>query len=223
MCSFDYRFILCIAVSYWSSEAFNISIDIICSLIISKRGLSFCFCKFVMVWRHLSPIHLTDIPIDIRMEISGFPQQFETDQSPKHGLFRPDVSTVVWEWLLLPHHSTWTLSHIGEYSERLWAAYPATRGSISGGTGTVLCCVQTSSHPPQGALLRRVKRCGVKLTTFFHLVPRVRTSGSVHPLPRTSSWRDASLNVMGYISTDLSMSWIRILSCRSKFINIRPF
>jgi len=29
---------------------------------------------------------------------------------------------------------------------------------------------------------------GVKLTTHFHLVPRLRMHGCVSPLPHTSSW-----------------------------------
>jgi len=31
----------------------------------------------------------------------------------------------------------------------------------------------------------------VKLTTHFHLVPRLRIHGAIPPLPNTSSWRGA--------------------------------
>jgi hypothetical protein len=34
---------------------------------------------------------------------------------------------------------------------------------------------------------------GVKLTTHLQLVPRSRKCGSIHPLPHTPSWRNASL------------------------------
>jgi hypothetical protein len=43
------------------------------------------------------------------------------------------------------------------------------------------------------ALSPGVSGCGVKLTTHLQLVPRSRKCGSIHPLPRTSSWHSAYL------------------------------
>jgi hypothetical protein len=62
----------------------------------------------------------------------------------------------------------------------------------------VLHIVQTGSgvHPTSykmgtGALSRGLSGRGVKLTTHLQLVPRSRKCGSIHPLPHTSSWRNA--------------------------------
>jgi hypothetical protein len=38
---------------------------------------------------------------------------------------------------------------------------------------------------------RQIEEDVVKLTTHLKLVPRSRKRGSIHPLPRTSSWRSA--------------------------------
>jgi hypothetical protein len=52
-----------------------------------------------------------------------------------------------------------------------------------------------STQPPikwvPGALSRGLRGRGVKLTTHLQLVPRSRKYGSIHPLPYTSSWRNA--------------------------------
>jgi hypothetical protein len=66
------------------------------------------------------------------------------------------------------------------------------RGSVSGRVVmSIIYAVASrtavgSTFP--GALTLQLKRLGVKLTTHFHLVPRLRMRGAVPPLP-TSSWR----------------------------------
>jgi hypothetical protein len=52
-----------------------------------------------------------------------------------------------------------------------------------------------STQPPikwvPGAPSRGLSGRGVNLTTHLQLVPRSRKCGSIHPLPHTSSWRNA--------------------------------
>jgi hypothetical protein len=132
------------------------------------------------------------------------PQPFESDQSTKHGLFRPENACFLLSIPPIRRAST------GQYSDRLWAAYPANPAAM---------CVEGQewfsavSRPTLSTTQPPVEWVQLPLSR------RLRTSGSVPPLSRKSSWRDSAL-IVGYLSTDIfGRSWIRILSCRSKFIN----
>jgi hypothetical protein len=61
----------------------------------------------------------------------------------------------------------------------------------------------SGAHPPSyptgtGNSFPEVQRSGMKLTTYIHLVPRLRMRGAILPFPHTSSWRGVYLSI-GYV------------------------
>jgi hypothetical protein len=102
---------------------------------------------------------------------------------------------------------------LGQFSSEYCSFPPPNMKQLlhthSAGTGTISPHrrVQTGSGAQPASYLMcpevfplGIKRPGVKLTTHFHLVPRLRMRGATSPCPHTSSWSSVQLST-GYVFT----------------------
>jgi hypothetical protein len=78
-----------------------------------------------------------------------------------------------------------------EFDSRQGQGDSLLRHSVQTGSGahTASCTVGTGDSFSGGKVAR-----GVKLTTHFYPLPRIRLRGAIPPLPSTSSWRNVLLS-----------------------------